>query len=125
MQCRYADFSDVPRLAEARARRRGEKVDEKALNDWLSGECRVVILEDDANAEVGVAVYRATAGAIELLELSADGDLGEAIQAMRDELWPSTARVRVQVPAEATDLLGLWRKLGFRDVRVVLEASDA
>lgn len=123
MHCRYADPTEIPRLAEARARRLGENIDEKSLDDWLSGERRVVIVENEDGDEAGLVIYRATDDAIELLELSVDGDLAAAFIALREEMWPADARVRVEISADDDEALCLWRKLGFRDVKVILETS--
>jgi len=124
MHCRYAEPSDIPRLAEAYARRRGQEIDAKSLDNRLGGRDRVVIVEDEAGYEIGVAVYRTDGKAIELVDLSLDkGEIGEALGALRAEMWPESARVRVELPADDAEALCAWRKLGFRDSKITLEAA--
>lgn len=139
MHYRFADFKDIPTLAEGAAqlavdeglRERPQPAElQRRLWDWLSGEYRAVLFEH-GERRVGYALYRNLPDHVELKHFYVqrefrDGELEmEAFEMLRDEVWRPGVRVQVETLADNRRSRDFWSRLGFAEYAVTLELDTS
>ena len=96
------------------------------MQDWLAGEYRAVIFEMDGEP-AAYGLYRQTAGEIYLRQLFVRRDrrregIGRrAVRLFREEIWPRSSRLTVEVLTINQAAVHFWRSVGFRDYSLMLE----
>ncbi len=139
MDYRFADFKDIPRLAEANAQLivdegRREPLQpgdlERRFWDWLSDEYRAVMFEEDGRL-LGYALYRNTADHVLLRQFFIQRDLRrkglgrEAFELLCEEIWKPDVRVRVESLSSNPASREFWHEMGFSEHAVLLELDQA
>lgn len=98
------------------------------MASWLSGEYEAVVFEDDGTP-VGYALFRREPDFVYLRQLfvaPAHRRLGVARQALSwlwSNAWSSVQRLRIDVLVGNTGGREFWRKVGFTDYCVTMEAE--
>ena len=93
---------------------------EQRMRKWLSGEYCAVIFEDD-NEVLAYALYREQPEEIYLRQLFVvphrrGQRLGHrAIEILRNEFWPTTKRLTLDVLVSNERAIKFWRSVGYAD----------
>ena len=139
MHYRFADFKDIPTLAEGAAqlavdqglRERPQPAElQRKFWDWLSSDYRAVIF-DNAERRVGYALYRNLPDHVELRQFYIQREFRgtdferEAFEMLREEVWKPGVRVQVVTLANNRQSIEFWNKLGFGEYAVTLELDTA
>ena len=139
MDYRFADFTDIPLLVEAASRLIGEQGLAERLRpaelerrfwDWLGGDCRAVIFEEQG-VPAGYALYRHAASTVELKHFYVQQELRggpserEVFELLREEIWRPGVRVRVEAPIANEGSRRFWEEMGFRESAITLELDQA
>ena len=135
MTFRHATLEDRPLLAELNhqlIRDEGHRNQmtvpelEQRMRDWLSGEYRAVIFEEDGHV-VAYALYREQLDLIYLRQLFVVAHrrrqgLGRcAIEILRSQIWPKDRRLTVDVLVANQAGVAFWRSVGYTDYALSLE----
>ncbi len=135
MNYRHAILADAPLLAEMnqslirdeghRNRLSLAELDQR-MTGWLAGEYRVVIFEE-ANVTLGYALFRDEPKFIYLRqfyvrpERRREGIGCAAIDWLRNNVWPPSKRLRLDVLIGNETAISFWRAVGFRDYCLTME----
>ena len=96
------------------------------MKGWLGGEYQAVIFGPKAEP-VAYALYRETESEVYLRQLFVRRDrrregIGrEAMDILREQLWPRHKRLTVEVLTANGPAVAFWRSLGYRDYCLTLE----
>jgi GNAT superfamily N-acetyltransferase len=135
MTFRFASSVDCPLLAEMNhqlIRDEGHRNPmtvlelEQRMRSWLANEYRAVIFEDQG-AVVAYALYREQPEEIYLRQLFTVRDrrsrgIGRrAMEFLRNEIWPKSKRLTVDVLVANKRAVAFWRAVGFSDYCLALE----
>ncbi len=136
MTFRFAGPRDVSLLAEANAELLEDERHELKLSreklverwsDWIAGEYRAVLFEDDDSNPLAYALFRPAERGVHLRQFFVwRGSRGKgvgraAFQLLLSEVWPPGTRVQLDVLCGNEAAFGFWRALGFRDYAVTME----
>src|SRR5687767_13896458 len=89
----------------------------RRMREWLAGEYRAVIFEDE-NGMIGYALFREQTEEIYLRQLficreqRRKGFGRRAMQILRDEIWPKNKRLTVEVLVANRAAVEFWRAVG-------------
>jgi GNAT superfamily N-acetyltransferase len=101
---------------------------EARMSGWLSGEYRAILFEDNSGP-AGYVLYRIEAEHIYIRQFFVTSErrqrgAGRAAMAwLRENVWGSDARLRVDVLVDNAVGLGFWRAVGFVDYSLTLECD--
>jgi GNAT superfamily N-acetyltransferase len=101
---------------------------EARMSGWLSGEYKAILFEDDSGP-TGFVLYRVKAEHICVRQFFVDpesrrqGAGRTAITWLRENVWGSESRLRVDVLVDNAAGLGFWRAMGFLDYSLTLECD--
>lgn len=99
---------------------------EERMRGWLACEYRAVIFEE-AGVVVAYALYREEPQEIYLRHLfvvrerRSQGIGSQAVEMLRNKVWPATKRLTVEVLTGNERGVAFWRKVGYRDYCMTLE----
>jgi predicted acetyltransferase len=99
---------------------------ERRMREWLSGEYRAAVFEDNGEV-VGYALFREQTEEIYLRQLFVvrhrrSQRLGRrAVQILRSQVWPTTKRLTVDVLVSNPRAVAFWRAVGYTDYCLTLE----
>ncbi len=137
MEYRFATTSDLDRLAEwnhqlirDEGHRNAMTVQElrERMRGWISGEYKAVIFGSDVDP-VAYALYRESATELYLRQLFVRRDrrnkgIGrEAMDILRNQLWPRHKRLTVEVLTDNVQAVKFWRSVGYKDYCLTLEIT--
>ena len=95
------------------------------MKAWLLGEYQAAIFSD--GEPVAYALFKKEDLSMYLRQLFVRRDrrrcgIGrEAFRILRQEIWPSNARLTVDVLCKNADAIAFWRSVGYRDYSLTLE----
>jgi GNAT superfamily N-acetyltransferase len=131
---RYATEVDVPQLAEwnhqlirDEGHRNSMTLSQlgERMKQWLTGEYQAVIFSSPE--PVAYALFKREEALIYLRQLFVRRDVRRggigrsAFAILRDEIWPSTIRLTVDVLCSNQAAIAFWRSLGYEDYCLTLE----
>lgn len=96
------------------------------MKGWLSGDYKAIIFEI-AKKPVAYALYLEKESEIYLRQLFVDrsqrrnGIGREAVNILRNQIWPSTKRLTVDVLINNAAAISFWRSVGYTDYCLTLE----
>lgn len=99
------------------------------MENWLKSEYRAVIFSTEQALPFAYALYRNEPDHIYLRQFFVARDyrgrgMGKmAMQKLLSEVWPNQTRIRVEVLTRNAGALSFWRKIGFCDYSLCLEAE--
>jgi GNAT superfamily N-acetyltransferase len=99
---------------------------EQRLRGWLQSEYTAILFEDSAKP-LAYALYREQPGEIYLRQLFVVTDhrrqgIGrQAIEILRQQVWPKNKRLTVEVLVKNTAAVEFWRSMGYQDYCLTLE----
>jgi len=103
---------------------------EQRMRDWLAGEYRAVVYEDNGEV-VAYALFQEQTEEIYLRQLFVARNrrrLGigrRAVEILRSEIWPKTKRLTVDVLTTNKTAIAFWRAVGYVDYSMKLEIVPA
>ena len=103
---------------------------EQRMRDWLAGEYRAVVYEDNGEV-VAYALFQEQTEEIYLRQLFVTRNrrrLGigrRAVEILRSEIWPKTKRLTVDVLTTNKTAIAFWRAVGYADYSLRLEIMPA
>ncbi len=139
MEYRFAADKDLDLLARwnhqlirDEGHRNPMTVDElrERMRGWLGGEYKAVIFGSETEP-AAYALYRENATEVYLRQLFVRRDrrrkgIGrDAVQILREQIWPRHKRLIVEVLTANTAAIAFWRAIGFRDYCLTLEIMPA
>lgn len=135
MKFRTAVLDDCPLLAqlnhqlirdEGHRNRMAVSELEGRMRDWLSGEYRATIVEDDGEV-VAYALFREQLEEVYLRQFVVvqhrrrQGLGRRAGQLLRSQVWPKSKRLTVEVLVSNRSGVAFWRAIGYNDYCLTLE----
>ena len=96
------------------------------MQDWLSVDYTAVVFTKDKDP-VAYALYRENENEIYLRQLFVKrgyrrkGIGRRAVQILREDIWPQSKRLTVDVLSKNTSGIAFWRSVGYQDYCVTLE----
>ena len=136
LSCRAALTSDSRMLAEWNHRlirdeghRNAMTVPEleMRLQGWLQGEYHAVIYSASTIGDIGYALYRSETTLIYLRQFYIVADQRrkgfgrECFRMLREEIWPRTLRLVVEVLTANRSGIAFWKAMGYSDYCLTLE----
>jgi len=140
MQWRYADLEDAGTLArmnqqlirdEGHRNHMTQPELEERMRGWLSSQEYSAVLFKSDEELVAYALFRVEADKVHLRQFLVvshrrrQGIGREAIQILRNEIWPQSRRLTVDVLVANKVGLGFWRANGYVDYALTLEILPA
>jgi GNAT superfamily N-acetyltransferase len=95
------------------------------MNEWMRGEYRAVLFSHDE--PVGYALFKKEAELIYLRQYFVRRDrrrmgIGrEAFSILKEQIWPRSVRLTVDVLCQNQSGIAFWRSVGYRDYCLTLE----
>ena len=96
------------------------------MRQWITAEYRAMVFEQ-SGAVVGYALYREDEKEIYLRQLFICRELRrrglgrEAMDILKNEIWPKDKRLTVEVLAANEAAVRFWRAMGYKDYALTLE----